>query len=143
MYVPGDGPVSWVDRADVGEATAHIVAKGLYINDTVMLSGSPNNVIKLSGLTKLCSSILGKPINFHIVSEDEYVERYSGPAAQPPRDPAFVRSWATAYTAISRGECAWLTPVLEELLGRPPRVIEEYMKELIGGTKDALTQYAK
>ena len=52
-------------------------------------------------------------------------------------------SWATAYIAIERGECAILTPILEQLLGRPPRVIRDYVRELVGGTKGALAQYAK
>jgi hypothetical protein len=27
VYVPGDGPIAWVSRADLGEATAKIVAE--------------------------------------------------------------------------------------------------------------------
>ncbi|VDB92049.1 unnamed protein product [Peniophora sp. CBMAI 1063] len=143
VYVPADGPVSWVDRAEVGEATAHIVAKGLYVNETVLLSGSASNVLSLSQLTEHCASVLKRPINFHVVGQDRYVEHYSGPAAQPPRDAKFVRSWGTAYIAVERGECAILTPVLEELLGRPSREIKEYVSQLVGGTEGALAQYAK
>lgn len=132
-----------MDRAEVGEATAHIVAKGLYINETVLLSGSADNVLTLSQLTAHCASVLDRPIDFHVVSVGEYVDHYSGPSTQPPRDAAFVRSWATAYLAIERGECAILTPVLEALLGRPPREIKAYIKELVGRTDGALAQYAK
>ena len=115
----------------------------MYINETVLLSGTAENVLTLSQLTEHCSSVLGRSVNFHIVGEDKYVEHYSGPAAQPPRDASFVRSWATAYIAIERGECAILTPVLAKLLGRSPRVIKEYVRELVKGTEGALVKYAK
>ncbi|KZV63593.1 NAD(P)-binding protein [Peniophora sp. CONT] len=143
VYVPGDGPIAWAARADLGEATARIIADGLYANETILLSGPAKNVLTLSQLAELCSSILSRPIKLHVVSEDEYVAQHASAAALPRGDPEFLRLWATSYVAMGRGKTGVVTPLLEKLLGRPAKAMVDCLKELVGGERDAIAQYAK
>ena len=143
MYVPGDGPVAWVARADLGKATARIIAEELYVNETVLLSGPSRNVRTLTEIAALCSSILERPLRLHVVSEDEYVARHTNSSTLPRGDPAFLRQWATSCVAMARGETGIVSSTLEETLGREARCTEECLKELIGKERDAIAQYAK
>ncbi|VDB87300.1 unnamed protein product [Peniophora sp. CBMAI 1063] len=143
VYVPGDGPVAWAARVDLGEATARIIADGLYTNETVLLSGPARNVRTLTQIAQLCSAILARPVRLHVVSEDEYVERHTDPSTLPRGDPEFLRQWATSCVAMSRGETGVVSPALEDILGRRARGTEECLRELIGKEQDAITQYAK
>ncbi|VDB92048.1 unnamed protein product [Peniophora sp. CBMAI 1063] len=143
VYVPGDGPIAWATRADLGEATARIVADGLFANETILLSGPAKNVLTLAQIAELCSSILARPISLHVVSEDEYVAQHADAAALPRGDPEFLKLWATSYVAMGRGETGVVTPLLEKLLGRPARAMVDCLKELVGGERDVIAQYAK
>ncbi|KZV77372.1 NAD(P)-binding protein [Peniophora sp. CONT] len=143
VYVAGDGPIAWAGRADLGEATARIIADGLYLNETILLSGPTNNVLTFSQLAELCSSILSRPVKLHVISVDEYVAQHTNEAALPRGDPEFLKSWVTCFPAIERGETGVVTPLLEDLLGRPAIAMEDYLKELASGKEEAITQYAK
>ena len=141
--MPNDGPIAWVARADLGKATARIIAEGLFANKTMLLSGPATNVLTLAQLAELCSSILERPLKLHVVSEDEYVTQHTDTAALPRGDPEFLRLWATTYVAMARGETGIVTPLLEELLGGPPRLMEVCLKDQVGGERNAIEQYAK
>ena len=127
----------------MGEATARIIADGLYANETILLSGPAKNVLTLAQLAELGSSILARPIQLHVVHEDQYVARHTNAAALPRGDPEFLRLWATTYVAMGRGETGAVTPLLERLLGRPARAMIDCLKEIMGGEKSVIEQYAK
>jgi len=139
-YVPGDGPIAWVSRADLGEATAKIIVEGAYPNETILLSGS--RTITLSQLAKDIGTLLSRPLTLKIVPEDDYVSRNTGKRG-PRGDPAFLRQWALTYKALESGECAFVDPTIQKVLGRELKPMEETLKEMLTDKGEAVERYAK
>ncbi|OKL61950.1 hypothetical protein UA08_02236 [Talaromyces atroroseus] len=143
IKIPHDGfapGVAWAKREELAEATAKII--GLYArnplgfpftNSTVLFSGP--RVLTLRDVIDVLVKITGRDekINIKEVSIDEY-------ASQPHIGPLMTyhgvdlsREWATAWQAIRNGECAVVTPVLKEILGREPQDFETTMRNEFGG----------
>lgn len=140
IKIPHDGSapgVAWAKRDELGEATAKLISLYArnplgfpYINKTLLLSGP--KVLTLAEVVDILGKIIGKNIKIREVSVDEY-------ASQPHVAPLLTyhgvdlsREWATAWKAIKNGECAVVTPMLKELLGREPEDFESTMREQIG-----------
>ncbi|GAB5586353.1 hypothetical protein Unana1_01253 [Umbelopsis nana] len=122
VVVPGDGPVAFADRAELGEATAKIIASDKYRGQTVTLTGSRAYTLKET--TEILSTVLNKKITFHKVSEAEFLEHNAD-----KRDVA--EWWATTYPSLERGELALVDPTLEQLLGRKPRRFEDMLRDTL------------
>ena len=91
------------------------------------------------------SALLGRQLKINIVSEDDYVKANAGKPG-PQGDEGFLRSWATTYEALVRGELDVVSPFLQEILGREPKSLDDILKEslgLSGHAKEMLSLYAK
>lgn len=138
IKIPHDGSapgVAWAKRDELGEASAKLVNLYMhdplgfpYTNSTLLLSGP--KVLTLNEVVKILENLIrertGRDISIKIkeVSVEEY-------AAQPQVPPMLTyhgvdlsREWATAWQAIRNGECAVVSPVLKEILGREPEEFE-------------------
>lgn len=122
----GSGPgVAWVKREELGEGTAELIsrfvkqpAKFQWQNKTVLLSGQ--NTLTLAETVKILGETAKVSVQIKQVSDDEF-------ATQPDVSPNFTyhgvdlsKAWATAFEAFRRGEGAYVSPLLKELLGREP-----------------------
>ncbi|KAI0313404.1 hypothetical protein OF83DRAFT_1211194, partial [Amylostereum chailletii] len=145
VYVPGDGPVAWASREGLGEATARMIAQRAFVNQTVLLSGPSKNVLTLAQLADILSHILKRKIAVRLVSVDEYVEKHTNPEAGIRGEPSFLREWATTFPAMANGDTGHVDPLLEELLGRPARAMEDHLRASLvaEGEGDAVEKYAK
>lgn len=56
-----------------------------------------------------------------------------------------MRSWATTFPAVARGELAEVDPLLREILGRELRTLEETLRETLNGDSEvvAVDRYKK
>ncbi|KAH8689986.1 NmrA-like family protein [Talaromyces proteolyticus] len=135
----GSGPgVAWAKRDELGEATGKIIATYArnplgfpYINKTLLLSGAQS--LTLAEMVAVLNKILGRDVRIKKVSVDEF-------AAQPQNAPMLTyhgvdlsKGWATAWTAISQGECSVVTPLLTDMLGREPEDFETTVRRQIEG----------
>jgi hypothetical protein len=113
----------------------------------VLLSGQ--TALSLASLASTIGSILGRPaLALRTASADEYVARNASadPDADFRQTAPFLRAWAKTYDGLRRGEAAGVDPLIAELLGRPPKSMERYLREALvggGGGRDAIEQYAK
>jgi hypothetical protein len=122
----GSGPgIAWVKREELGEGTAELIsrfvkqpAKFEWQNKTVLLSGQ--KTLTLAETVKILGEIAKVPVKITQVSDDEF-------ATQPDVIRNFTyhgvdlsKAWATAFEAFRRGEGAYVSPLLKELLGRDP-----------------------
>ncbi|KAM0408479.1 hypothetical protein ACHAPD_011955 [Fusarium lateritium] len=122
----GSGPgVAWVKREELGEGTAELISRLVkqpaefqWQNKTVLLSGQ--NTLTLAETVKILGEIAKVTVQIMQVSDDEF-------ATQPDVFPNFTyhgvdlsKPWATAFEAFRRGEGAYVSPLLKELLGREP-----------------------
>ncbi|KAG2185851.1 hypothetical protein INT43_002289 [Umbelopsis isabellina] len=119
VTVPGDGPVSFADRNELGEATAKLLVTDEFKNRTVTLSGARAYTLKET--TEILSTILKKDIQFEKVSEQEFIEKNAA-----IRDVA--EWWASTYPSLEKGEGGMVDDTLERLLGRTPRRFEEMLR---------------
>ncbi|KAJ6070535.1 hypothetical protein N7467_011854 [Penicillium canescens] len=126
----GSGPgIAWVKREELGEGTAELLKrfvndpKGFpYLQRTVLLSG--RRVVSLKESVDILGKVANLPVKIHQVSEDEF-------AAQPQVKPNFIyhgvdhsKVWTTTFEAFRRGEAAYVSSLLGELLGREPEDFE-------------------
>jgi len=135
-----DGPVAWVSREDLGEATAKIIAEGAYESETILLSGS--QTYRLSELAELISKVISQPLSVKVVSVEEYIKANQGKRG-PRGEPDFLRQWATTYTALAKGECSVVDPTIKRVLGRELKPMEQTLREMLGATDDSVERYAK
>lgn len=126
----GSGPgIAWVKREELGEGTAELLKRFVkdpanfeYKNKKVLLSGS--KTLTLEETVAILGRIAKHPVRIRQVSVDEY-------AKQPQLAPNFTyhgvdhsKVWATTFEAFRRGESAFVSPLLGELLGREPEDFE-------------------
>ncbi|KAI0360621.1 NmrA-like family protein [Trametes cingulata] len=124
-----DGGIALVCREDLGEGTAKIMVKGGFENEIILLSGS--RAITMKEVASIYSSLLGRDIRLVVGTEDDYVKANLGKSGRLGEE-AWLRSWATVYKAMARGEMAAVDPLLQEVLGRKLKPFEETLKENLG-----------
>ncbi|CAF3979163.1 unnamed protein product [Adineta steineri] len=131
VCVPGDGPVAWVCIDDLGEGTAKLMINGGHEQETVLLTGSTS--ISISSVTDIFAKILHRPINFRLVSVDEYIEfhkRRGTALPYPTGEEDFLRKWATSFKALEKGESAVVDLLLQQVLGRDLVPLEDTLTKL-------------
>lgn len=171
VVLPSDGGpgVAWVTKDELGEGTARMLAGGEFptssssssgskiqqrsefVDKTVLLSGS--RAYTLPETAAIISKCLGwdeNPLRVDAVGTQGYVdfqfERQKGKFTRE-----FFEKWATTYPAMEKGETAVVDPLLQELLGRELKGMEERLGELLGsggtgseeGAKGSVDRYAK
>ena len=130
FVVPDDGPVAWVGWDDLGEGTARILADyEKYKGQTLRLTGPRATTI--TGVAELVEEVTGRKVNVKIVGREEarryhIEEKKSVPAGQA----WVVESWSGWHEGIKAGETKVVDPLLEQLLGRTPKGVEE-LKEVL------------
>ncbi|KZO92410.1 NmrA-like family protein [Calocera viscosa TUFC12733] len=135
-----DGPIAWVSREDLGEATAKIIAEGAYGNETIFLSGA--RTYTLTEIVSLISSILSRALKIKVGTVDDYVTANQGKRG-PRGEPAFLQQWATTYTALAKGECSVVDQTIKRVLGRELKPMEQTLREMLGVADDSVDRYAK
>lgn len=99
-----------------------------YENKTVTLTGA--EAVTLSEIAEKISSIL--PGNRHLTVKAVDLEHFVTARLTATRDEDLLRKWSTTYTAIGLKQLAKVNPLLEELLGRSPKPLDETLKEMLG-----------
>ena len=80
-------------------------------------------------VAKLLQEKSGRTVNVRIVSQEEAARYHKEREAAAP---GYIDSWSGWFKAIESGECAVVDPMLENILGRKPRGIEELTDKLFG-----------
>jgi uncharacterized protein YbjT (DUF2867 family) len=130
VVVAGDGPISWTSIADLGLATALVIADetGRFEGKTIYLSGPETKTLR--ELAKTVSEVKGKAVELKVVGPEEYVRHYTDKG----RDKASVEWWVSSYKALERGECDIKDRTFSELLderGVKPKPVEETVREML------------
>jgi uncharacterized protein YbjT (DUF2867 family) len=125
FVIPNDGPVAWVAWDDLGEGTAKILKDYRnYIGQTLCLTGPRTTTI--SDVAKLVEEQTGRKVQVDIVGRKEAERYHKYEKKSLPEDGFWViESWAGWHDGIAKGETAVVDPLLEELIGRKPKGIEE------------------
>ncbi|KAF2201689.1 NAD(P)-binding protein [Delitschia confertaspora ATCC 74209] len=131
VLVCGDGKISWTSIADLGFATAKVLAgkEEHWTGKTFYLS---QNIAKtLKEIADVVSEAKGEKVVLKVVSKQEYEAFY---VQKMGMEKAAVEWWSSSYDALEDGECAISDPTLENLFkesGRTPKPVVETIKEML------------
>jgi len=132
IKIPHDGAgpgIAWVKREELGEGTSELIKRFVnspstfeYRNSTVLLSGP--NTLTLTDTVKVLSKLSGIPVGILQVSEEEYARQPQNADGFTYKGVNYSYPWATSFEAFRRGEGSFVSPLLEQLIGRKPEPFE-------------------
>lgn len=120
----GDARVAFVDTRDVGAVAAHVLADPVPHRGAAYVLTGPQ-AVTFEEVAAVLTRELGRRITYHPVGVPTYarhVRRQGLPLAQ-------VLVQTVLHAGLRRGQAERVDPTLEELLGRPGRTVEEYVRD--------------
>ena len=131
VRVAGDCKINWTSIADLGLATALILAApaGEWEDRTCYLAQS--QAYSLKEIAAMVSKIKGKEVELQIVERRQHEQFYVNERGM---DAAFIEWWSKTYDALRDGECEIHDPTLDRLLekrGVTPKSMEDTLREML------------
>jgi len=123
IAAPADGPVSWTDRSDEGEAAAAILASQQPFDGPVTLTAA--DAVTFSDIAGIAAGLAGRDVRRVVVDDEEWV---AGLVAHGT--PQFMAQFMLGtFMAAREGRFAGTGPLLGDLLGRRPRTVRDLLAE--------------
>lgn len=117
----GDGETSWVTRDDIAAVATQVLITTDHDDSTLDITGP--EAVSMAETAERLSRHIGRPITYYDETEEEaYASRASFDA--PDWE---VEGWVTSYQAIAKGELATVSGAVENLTGRRPQSIEDFL----------------
>ncbi|MET8468885.1 NAD(P)H-binding protein [Streptomyces sp. NPDC006422] len=123
---PQDGPTPYVDRDEVAEATAVVLAGDRPFDGPVDLTAP--TAVTLDDLARMASDITGSTVERVVVDDEQWVAGQIA-AGVPEQVARFLLGW---YEASCAGYFADASPLLAELIGREPRSVADRLQAANG-----------
>lgn len=124
FFPAGKGKVAYAQREDLAEATAKILISEKYSNQTLSLTG--NQSYSFEDIAKILCDLSGKDITYHNPEPKIFLETLLKNGI-----PEQLANISLAFaTAIKNGDMDYIAPTLEELLGRKPKDVRNYLEKL-------------
>ena len=125
IYFPaGKGRAAFTLRADMAEAVANVLATENHENKEYVISNIEN--ISFRDIAEMLSELSGKKITYHSADVEAYINTLV--AAGVSKD--YACYFAGIGKAISRNAFVSTNSDLENLLGRKPTSVKEYLKQV-------------
>ncbi|EGP88254.1 unnamed protein product [Zymoseptoria tritici ST99CH_3D1] len=131
VVVGGDGKVNWTSIADLGLASALILAapEEEWAGKTVYLSQGKSHSLK--DVATMVGRALEREVKLKVVEREEHENFY---VEERGMDRPFVEWWSRTYDALRAGECAIEDGTLEKLLATKavkPKALEDTIREML------------
>lgn len=125
LFAPaGDTQAAFTSRNDLAEAAARVLLTAdRYVNQTLDLVNVES--VNFPAIAETLTTILGTKINYVDAGEEAYKEALAG-AGLPP---VVVGLFAGILASIKAGEFKKVGHTLEDILGRKPTSVAEYLKD--------------
>lgn len=119
----GDGRVSWVTRDDIAAAAAAVLASPAeHVNQTYDMTGP--EALTMAETVALLSEVSGRDYTY----VDETIEE-AWESRRPTGAPDWeIEGWITSYTSIADGEMAKVSGDVEQLTGRAPVSVRDWLQ---------------
>lgn len=121
----GDGTVAATDVRDVGEVTRVVMTEPGHDRKSYDLTGP--ELLTLSEIAEKFSAVLGKPVTYVNQPLEDFARILSSVGYKPWR----VNAVCQEFTAIAGGAIDHTTDMVEQLLGRPPISLEQFIRDHI------------
>ncbi|BCS20811.1 putative NmrA-like family protein [Aspergillus puulaauensis] len=133
VRLPADGEIAWTRRTELGEATARIMIRGGYENQTVLFTSE--ETITTKELVDILNEATSRQVKFEIVSPEEYV-RVNSANDHGGKPQAFFEMVATWWQDIAKGELRTTDGLMRDVLGREPTKPRDAIKQLLAEDRD-------
>lgn len=120
----GVGKIAFATRLDLAEAAAKVLLANSYNNKTLVLTGS--ETLTFSEVTKIGSEITNKELSYTQITKEEYAAQFVANGF-PEFLAAFLYRWVQSFEA---GVFDEVHPDLEQVLGRKPTSVKDYLTTL-------------
>lgn len=120
----GSGRAGLVDSRDVAAVAAQIATNpGAHKNKTYWITGP--EAISYADVAEVLSTVLGRPIAFHQLSDDEQLQAMVNAGV-----PAHIAEMnVQAFALLAQGDSDWVSDDVSTILGRPARGFEEFVAD--------------
>ncbi|KAI9706260.1 MAG: hypothetical protein M1820_004835 [Bogoriella megaspora] len=126
LYTCADGPIACASREELGEATAKLMLEGGHANETVLLTGP--RTYALSDVVGIINEVTARNVKLEIVGPQEYVSKSTQlDKDQGGKSEGFYKAWVSLLEGVKQGEAGVVSPLMEQLLGRPPQDGREWI----------------
>ncbi|KIC95467.1 SDR family oxidoreductase [Flavihumibacter solisilvae] len=129
IFTAGNGRFAFVTRSDLGEGIATLLLQDGHENKKYTLSNSES--WSFTDISAIISNISGRSISYRNISKEEYINHQVSKHNLPPFVAEFLANWGIA---AQEGEFAETDNMLEQLLGRKPTGLEEFLPGLFYST---------
>jgi NAD(P)H dehydrogenase (quinone) len=129
VAAPADGPVSWTDRAEEGEAAAVILADGQsgersFDGPVTLTAGATPT---FADIAAIASGLTGRDIGRVVMDDDDWVAAQVAHGSPEP----MARMLLGFFQAARAGRFAETSPLLADLLGREPRTVRDLLADRV------------
>ncbi|MBE7210652.1 MAG: NAD(P)H-binding protein [Gluconacetobacter diazotrophicus] len=122
LRVPEDGPVAWTARDDLAEANAAILA-GEGGDDAITPPLTAARAVTMAGIATMASEVTGRTVRHELIPDAAWRDARIAAGVPPP----YAEALLGVFRAARRGDFAATDPLLETLLGRPPRTMRDVL----------------
>jgi uncharacterized protein YbjT (DUF2867 family) len=119
----GNGRRPFIHSEDIASVAAKVLTTGAYQGEALALTGP--EALSFPQATAKIGAAIGKPLRFESISEDEARQRYARIGGSDEETEAHVALWR----AIREGRLARVTPTIQQVLGRKPKSLDEWITE--------------
>lgn len=126
FFPAGDGKLPWVPRTEIGEAAAVVLTTSGHEHKTYAITA--DTAYSFEEIAGMLSGITGKEVKYLKPDLNTYIDAL-GAAGVPKEIVSFLGGFATA---IKNGEFDTHRSDLENLLGRKPMELREFLKITYG-----------
>ncbi|MEW5676036.1 SDR family oxidoreductase [Flavobacterium enshiense] len=123
IFPAGNGKIAYASRADLGEGIANLLVQEGHENKKYTLSNSSS--WSFSDIAEILSEISGKEVKYNNTSRKDFIDYRMNTDGLPEFVATFLADWGAA---TENGEFEENDPMLEELLGRKPMTLNEFLK---------------
>jgi nucleoside-diphosphate-sugar epimerase len=126
LYVPaGAGRVAFIDAADIAAVAARVLADpAAFDRRALLLTG--REAITFAEAAAVLTTALGRPVRYEPALVPGYCWHLRRRRALPWIQ---IAVQAVLHVGLRRGDAARVDPTVEQVLGRPPRTLEEYVRD--------------
>lgn len=117
----GDGAVALVTRDDVADVAAAVLTAEGHSGETYDVTGP--ELVTFAQMAQTLSRVTGRDVTYENETMDQARasrESYGAPEWE-------LQGWITSYAAVSTGEMAVGTDVVERVTGHPPQSLEQFL----------------
>ena len=124
LYAPaGDARVSFIDVRDIAAVAAHVLTEDGHAGQVYTLTGP--EALTFEQVAERLARATHKEVNYVAVPDEAAKQGMVG-AGMPE---LFVDALIELFRSYRRGEASVITPTVEQITGRKPKTLEDYIRD--------------